>query len=421
MLVGYRTRLCTVASWLFLVSLQARNPLVVDAGDTLLRCIMFWSMFLPLGAAASIDRRRRPDGPERREVLSIASAALLLQIAMMYWCTAFAKHVPVWNRDYDAIYYVMNVDAIVTPLGRRLLQFPELMRWLTCFTYWLEWLGPAIALAPFLARWPRACVVLAFWALHLGMSLTMELGTLAWVVMAAWLAFVPGVAWDALARFASGATRGAFGGRPAVRRFVAALDESIFRRPAAPDFRLSWFGGAFVAAMLAYTVVWNVSETFYSDRDELKLPPTWQAPARIAGLEQWWFMFAPGPMTNDGWYVLKGVLEDGSVVNLWAPGEPLPTAKPKRVSATYLNQRWCRYLMCLWEPTYDIFLPDFAHWLQRRWDERYAEGQPGKKVKSVEIIYRLEETPPPGEVRHAVTPMILWKSEYEAFAGSGAK
>jgi len=422
MLVGYRTRLCTIASWLFLVSLHARNPLVLDAGDTLLRTIMFWSMFLPLGAAISVDRRLGPaSGSQRREVLSIGGAALLLQIAIMYWCTAFAKYVPVWNRDYLAVYYVLNVDAIVKPWGRWLLQFPDALRWLTFCTYWLEWLGPAIALAPCLARWPRACVVFAFWALHSGMALTIQLGILPWIVMVAWLAFLPSVVWDTLGRFWGETTRRAFGHQPTIGRFVATLDRSLFRRPAAPDFRLGRLRGAFVAAILGYTVVWNVSETFCSGRDEFQLPPAWRLPAQITGLEQWWFMFAPAPMTNDGWYVLKGVLEDGSVVNLWAPGEPLPAAKPKQVGATYRNQRWCRYLMCLMEPTYDIFLPDFAHWLQRRWDERYAAGRPENRVKSVEIIYQLEETPAPDDVRPTVMPVILWKSEYEAFAGSGAR
>jgi len=40
LLVGYRTRLATVASLLLLVSLHARNPLVLNAGDSLLRRLL---------------------------------------------------------------------------------------------------------------------------------------------------------------------------------------------------------------------------------------------------------------------------------------------------------------------------------------------------------------------------------------------
>ena len=56
-LVGYRTRLATALSLVMLVSLQARNPMVLNAGDPLLRRLLFWSVFLPLGASWSVDAR----------------------------------------------------------------------------------------------------------------------------------------------------------------------------------------------------------------------------------------------------------------------------------------------------------------------------------------------------------------------------
>jgi len=69
LVVGYRTRLVTLVSWVLLVSLHARNPMVLNSGDTLLRMLLFWS-------AASTDwtgRRRSRAGetasnPWRRPV-----------------------------------------------------------------------------------------------------------------------------------------------------------------------------------------------------------------------------------------------------------------------------------------------------------------------------------------------------------------
>lgn len=416
MLVGYRTRLCTAASWLLLASVQARNHLALDAGDTLLRVVMFWSMFLPLGAVVSVDRWRDRSGkPARREVLSIAGAAILLQIAMMYWCTAAAKHHPIWNQEYTAVYYALNLDVITTPFGQSLLPYPRLMQALTFIAYWLEWLGPCFALCPLLTRWPRAVVVLCFWLLHLGMAVTMRLGLLEWMVMAAWVVYLPGVVWDALGRCCSGKLLSALAARPAIRRTVDAIDRRCFRHPSAADFRLSWATSALVGALLLYTAVWNLNELSPSFRDAFRLPHGWKIPGRVTRLAQHWWMFAPQPMMNDGWYAMKGVLEDGSTVNLWSPGEPLPIKKPPSVLDTYRNQRWRRYLMSLWEPYYAPYVRDLSHWLQRRWDEQYSEGKPERKVKSVEIIYYIEETPPPDQISTHITPMILWKSEYEAF------
>ncbi len=59
LLLGYRTRVVTIASWFMLASLHARNPLLLDGGDVLLRVTLFWAIFLPWGACWSIDRALR--------------------------------------------------------------------------------------------------------------------------------------------------------------------------------------------------------------------------------------------------------------------------------------------------------------------------------------------------------------------------
>ncbi|NIP85312.1 MAG: hypothetical protein GTO03_07040, partial [Planctomycetales bacterium] len=37
LLIGYRTRLATIASWILLISLASRNPMLLDGGDVLLQ------------------------------------------------------------------------------------------------------------------------------------------------------------------------------------------------------------------------------------------------------------------------------------------------------------------------------------------------------------------------------------------------
>ena len=51
LLVGYKTRLATAATWFLLCSLLVRNPFVSNAGDGLLRLLLLWGIFLPLGAS----------------------------------------------------------------------------------------------------------------------------------------------------------------------------------------------------------------------------------------------------------------------------------------------------------------------------------------------------------------------------------
>ena len=58
LLVGFETRLATIGSWLLLVSLHHRVPPILSGADILLRMLLFWGMFLPLGKVWSIDRLR---------------------------------------------------------------------------------------------------------------------------------------------------------------------------------------------------------------------------------------------------------------------------------------------------------------------------------------------------------------------------
>ena len=197
LIVGWRTRLAALASWVLLCSLHARNPAVLYGGDVVLRMLCFWSVFLPLGAAASIDSKRQSPGSETPRVwLSMASLALLLQVAFIYWFTAILKYGNEWTRDGSALYYVFSADQFVHGLGRWLLGWPEVCRWLSLSTWWLELLGPFVAFMPIGTRWCRLGVVAAMWALHGGIALTMALGMFPWVMVLAWVPFLPSVFWD---------------------------------------------------------------------------------------------------------------------------------------------------------------------------------------------------------------------------------
>src|SRR5262249_33840418 len=94
LLVGLRTRLATLACWILCCSLHARNPMVLQGGDDLLRVLLFWSLFLPLGARASVDALAssgRPAHAWSRTWLGAGAVAITLQICAVYWCTAVYK------------------------------------------------------------------------------------------------------------------------------------------------------------------------------------------------------------------------------------------------------------------------------------------------------------------------------------------
>jgi predicted DCC family thiol-disulfide oxidoreductase YuxK len=199
LLVGYRTRTATFVSWLLLLSLHNRNPLVLHGGDNLLLLLLLWALFLPLGARASVDAAldRSPPGPQR--LCSIATAAILIQAMSVYFFSALLKSAPDWTSDYTAVYYAFHIDQIATPVAAWLRQFPTLMQGLTVYVWWLELLGPLLMFSPFLRVPLRAVLVVLFVTMELGFMACLQIGLFPVISIASILLFVPGECWDRLA------------------------------------------------------------------------------------------------------------------------------------------------------------------------------------------------------------------------------
>jgi predicted DCC family thiol-disulfide oxidoreductase YuxK len=201
LLVGYRTRLATIVSLVLLLSLQNRNPLVLDAGDIILRMLLFWGMFLPLNAHFSLDRALDDSGtrpPER--VFSAGSVALMAQTVFLYWFAVIWKSAPDWWTAGSAMYYALSIEQYATPVGRLLLHFPELLKFLTFFTMAIEMWAPALLLCPFLTGPMRTASVLSVFMLHLGILTCMHLGRFPLVSMTAVVGFIPTGFWALAAR-----------------------------------------------------------------------------------------------------------------------------------------------------------------------------------------------------------------------------
>ncbi|MBE9125805.1 MULTISPECIES: DCC1-like thiol-disulfide oxidoreductase family protein [unclassified Coleofasciculus] len=202
LLVGYRTRLAAIASWAMLISLHNRNPAVLFAGDDMLRALMFWAMFLPLGACYSIDSALNTSTkPLPKRILSGATFALTLQICYVYiFSAAFKTTSPTWWPDGSAVYYALSFDQYAVPLGQFLLNFPPLLTAFTFATLVLEWLGPLFLFVPFRTTFFRCATIVTFILLHLGFGLTLHIGLFAALGMFTWLVFIPTEVWDGLAK-----------------------------------------------------------------------------------------------------------------------------------------------------------------------------------------------------------------------------
>ncbi|WP_421981590.1 HTTM domain-containing protein [Roseibium sp.] len=201
LMLGWRTRLMTVISWALLLSLQNRNTFILSGEDNLALMLLFWAMFLPLGARYSIDAAlsRRPVFTGNA-YCTIATAALLLQGMSMYFFSALLKTHPIWTQDGTAVYYALQLDYLVTPFALWFRQFEGLLTGLTFYVYVLELVGPILIFSPLFHRTFRTVLMLAFITMHLSFALFLEIGFFPFISIIMNLTFMPGWMWDSLAR-----------------------------------------------------------------------------------------------------------------------------------------------------------------------------------------------------------------------------
>ena len=200
LLGGYRTWTATVISWLLFVSLNRRVPAMCYGYDGVMRLMLFWSLFLPIGARWSVDSALRTEKRLASDrICSVATACILLQVCYIYWFTAILKLHPLWLEG-EAVRQAMEFETFVRPLGRWLGRQHALTVLLTYATLIVEAFGPVLAIWPVRSVWTRWLAILLMCGLHVGIAACMKLGFFPHVSVMLWLLFIPTETWEGLFR-----------------------------------------------------------------------------------------------------------------------------------------------------------------------------------------------------------------------------
>ena len=388
--LGYKTCFATIASWVFCVSLNTRNPLVI-AGDAAFRSLLFWGMFLPWGARFSLDYALNPllqRLPDRH--LSWGTIAFLLQIVFIFWFGALLKTGPEWRLEGSAAYYALSFDQWVTPLGRFLLGFPEFLKVLTFTVFWLEVIGPLLLFSPFWTGPVRTAGILLLWLMLVGIGLTMNIGTFLWLSAFALFGLLPTWFWQRSFALIDKAFPYRTGFIKLLKRLCwtgsTPLDSSDQGRAWGFGF---WSASQLIPlAALIYVFLWNVGTL---PSVAVRFSERFRSIGEMTGLEQKWNMFAPSPGRADGWYVIVGTLKSGQVVDLFRDGTAVSWQKPQSMSAMIKNFRWQKYLASLLAQENIALRPYYGRFLCRQWNNRHAGD---RRVVELELFYMLETTRP---------------------------
>lgn len=386
--VGFRTRLATLVAWVALVSVVRRTAPATNAGDLWLSTLLLWGAFLPLGARWSLDARRHGRAHPAPVHLSIASAALTLQVLVVYLAAGLAKCNSTWFSGL-AVRDALSVHDHGTPLGAWLVGFPGVAVAAGIMVLTLELAGPAVFLLLPIPR-IRAAIAASFILFHALVALLMTVGLFAPIGIAAWLALLPSAVWEALGRFAKPAQVDAAAPSPAAPDAATSLPTT--RRRAA----------ASVVVQLTYGLLLVLAVTDATARllpQPIQLPSTLQAAIDIACLRQDWEMFGTVPQ-QEQWGYARGVLVNGDEVDLLRGGRPLERERPSGGFTTLPHHRWHKILWELPKPPMRVFSPSIARALATDWNERHG---PEEQVKRLEICFtRLTATAASGHIEPGV-------------------
>jgi len=462
MLVGYRSRLANIVVWAMVLSIQWRNPFLLHGADELLRVVLFWGMFLPLGARWSVDRSRQivPARISNRFV-SIGLAGLFLQIAFMYWFAIILKSGREWRIDGTALAYALSSDELVSPIGTYLLHFPELLKVLTFATLGIEAFAPVLILSPFFKGPLRTLGVALVMSLHIGILIAMDIGYFPLLSAFCMVCYLPSWFWDTalpwlrttipvplrsehlaslvlslpnrlrvdaawehlaagrhavLSLFTTGGAElspSSVGTRHVPRQADVSEHVSAGKKGGTFILRSSVFSNVLAAFFLIYVFIMNVTTV-----SSYTMPlPSYSLPMAVAlGLDQRWAMYSPAPAPYSYWFTIPGVLRDGQQMNLLdatITQDPdragaVSWDKPANVNATFHDVYWLRYLTTLTMPSAQERLLNFGGYVCRSWNKWYPDGP--MQLQTFNIVYFTQPTLPEGK-RGEIGYQVIWQHQ----------
>ncbi len=367
MLIGFKTKLSTAVTWFLLISLHNRNPIVLQGGDVLLRCLLLWGIFIPWGETLSVDSSRAD--AERNtpgnDIFSPGAFAFLVQISVMYICTALLKSGDAWVKDYSAIYYALSLDQFRILLGNLLYSYPVLMKSLTFVTYWVELLGTALFFIPVKTGHFRVLGFIIFALLQTGLLLTMRVGLFPVIAISSLFIIIPGWVWERSGRLQKRLDTIFFG------IYELLSNTGLIRKSGinniSPVKHDHMIPSAIVILLMLFGIYWNLSTA--TNLYGLNKNTLWLG--HLLRVDQKWDMFAPSPFTDDGWFVIPGRLRNGKKVDVFREGNPVSWDKPDDAISDYKNYRWRKYMRRLWLRRYSDHRLYYGKYLCRKWNREH--------------------------------------------------
>jgi len=386
LLIGFFTRIATIVSWALLVSLNLRNPLLLQGGDIIFRCLLFWGIFTPWAERFSVDSYFKKIKIEKNFIFSLPALAFIIQILFMYLFTGMLKTGDPWRKDYTAIYYALSIDHFSFLLGPYIYKFPQLMKGLTFSIIWIELLGPLLLLIPYRNSLFRYIFVGLIASFQFGLTLTMKIGLFPWISIASLLILLPPSFWDFLPGLQNFLSRNFAKLSGGIKYYIKGIDNWYYYRLIVPRF-FNIITNILIIFLIVFVLFWNLKHS-YADTFSFINKLTFVGKA--TQLRQKWNMFAPKPYSSDGWYVIVGLLDNGEIVDVFRNGKEVSWDPPENRRDDFSSYRWRKLTRNMYKEKNKRFRRFYSKYICDKWNN----NRNGPKLKEMDMYFVSEYTLP---------------------------
>ena len=452
---GYKTKLSTIMMFVMIHSLQMRCTILNSSGDDLLRVLLFWSIFLPLGKCFSVDayllsqnQQKNPDNiddikkhdlkkhdlnfvvqstsnaeeqtkPEHQEqdhqeqdhqdvhfpkesttVSNFFTFAILQQALFVYWVGAFLKNNPIWTEKFSAIEWTLHLGHFVTPIGTWFVNsMTSYLNPLTQFVLYLELYAPLVMMVPIAQKYLRTTFMFLLIGMHLNFVLFMALGFFPFISITSLLLFFPSEGWNWL-------EKKEWFQNNFVTRFWTYLRNKFIPLHDYLNVYLSWashrhhvskIGTAI--AIFAFGIVLHTNLNVIVPKS---IPDNNLIVKRIrwgSGLYQNWTMFAPYPLKFTLWPKFVGTTKSGQEIDVFLSNHTFYGAsvafvdkRPENILGNYTNYRWRKFHGNIRQDKYKYFRGNYAKYECQRYNELHSDD----KITKISLKMGLQWSPVDG-------------------------
>jgi hypothetical protein len=188
--LGLFTRISAIMVFLFVVTFDHRNPIILNGGDTFLRVATFFMIFTPADKALSLDRWRRlkagKESPEIGLYPPWAMRMIQVQLTFLYLYAFVWKISGTMWLSGTAVYYTSRLQEFWRFPVPYIFEHIWTMRLWSWFTLLVEFaLGTVVWIKEL-----RYTVLLAGVLLHLGIDYSMNIPLFAFIMLSTYVTFV---------------------------------------------------------------------------------------------------------------------------------------------------------------------------------------------------------------------------------------